>query len=177
MWHVWLVLGPAALLAQQIPQYRLGPPEHTALAQPTSSTHPFNRFLYYGTGLQLGLMSGVGLSFRLSSPTRWGGELTAGILKLKDLSFWCLGGEVHYRLGVSPIYHAYMLAGLGYYWHTTDTKLSPVWPIRFGIGVGAETFLLEWMSLGAEVALTAYANDGAVQVFPVPQLGLMYYFR
>jgi hypothetical protein len=163
-------------LAQQVPQYRLEPPEEPTRVQPTGA-HPFERFTYYGAGLQLGWLSGIGLSFRISSPSRWGGELNAGILKLKDVSFWCLGGEVHYRLGVGPSYRTYIMAGLGYYSHTTDKKPEPIWPVRFGLGLGAETFLLQWLALGAELAVTAYTNGDAVQVLPMPQFGLMYYFR
>lgn len=170
------LLASTLALAQQVPQYRVGTPEdqrQSALAE----THPFERFTYYGAGLQLGWMSGIGLSFRLSTPMRWGGEATFGILKLQNFSFWCLGGELHYRLGLGERYRTYLLAGLGYYSLSTDTKESSVWPVRFGLGLGAETFPMEWLALGAELAITAYTNGDAIQVLPMPQFGIMYYFR
>ncbi len=166
----------APLLTAQIPQYRVGQPEESQ-PQTSLTTHPFEHSTYYGAGLQLGWMTGIGLSFRLSSPQRWGGELTVGVLKLKDMSFWCLGGELQYRLGISPSYRTYLFAGLGYYSHTTNEKPEPIWPVRFGAGLGAETFLLQWLALGAELGITAYTNGDAVQVLPMPQFGLMYYFR
>jgi hypothetical protein len=33
------------------------------------------------------------------------------------------------------------------------------------------------LALGAELAFTAYTNGDAVQILPMPQFGLMYYFR
>ncbi len=170
---VALMLSIVSLSAQQIPQYRLGEGEQ----QRSAAVHPFERHTYFGAGAQVGWLSGIGLSFRLSSPTRWGGEVNFGILKLTSASFWCLGGELHYRLGISQSYRSYLLAGLGYYSHTTDRKAESIWPVRFGFGLGAETFLLEWLALGAELAITAYTNGEAVQVLPMPQFGLVYYFR
>lgn len=172
---VVLLLSIVSLSAQQIPQYRIGEAEQQA--PHSTALPPFEQHTYFGTGVQIGWMSGIGLSFRLSSPTRWGGEVNFGLLKLKDMSFWCLGGEVHYRLGISRMYRSYLLAALGYYSHTTDRKPESIWPVRFGFGLGAETFLLEWLALGAELAITAYTNGDAVQVLPMPQFGLVYYFR
>ncbi|MCS7176328.1 MAG: hypothetical protein NZ960_01675 [Candidatus Kapabacteria bacterium] len=171
---VLVTLGSA--IAQQIPQYRVEPQDGRP-PRPVTAADPFELYTYYGAGLQVGWMSGIGLSFRISSPVRWGGELNAGILKLKKTSFWCLGGEVHYRLSATPSYRTYLLAGLGYYSHTTDSKPEPIWPVRFGVGLGAEVFLVELLALGAELAITAYTNGDALQVLPLPQFGLMYYFR
>ncbi len=170
-----LLILPAFVLAQQVPQYRIGTSEEQPTAPPPS--HPFEQATYYGAGLQPGWMSGIGLSFRVTTPLRWGGEATFGILKLRDFSFWCLGGELHYRLGLGSTYQTYLLAGLGYYSLSTDTKESSVWPVRFGLGLGAETFPIQWLALGAEIAITAYTNGDAIQVLPMPQFGVMYYFR
>jgi len=172
---LFILVITAPLWAQQVPQYRIGEAPEQQI--PGSTLHPFERFTYFGAGLQVGWMSGFGLSFRISSPLRWGGELAFGILKLKDMSFWSLGGEVHYRLGISESYRSYLLAGLGYYSHTTDEKPESIWPVRFGLGLGVEVFPIQWLALGAELALTAYTNGDAVQVLPMPQFGLMYYFR
>lgn len=172
---VCLLAGALSASAQQIPQ-------RTLRAADTTAERPavaLDVAPYYGVGFQLGFVSGVGFSFRYTSPQRYALELNAGYITAgKNRAWYSVGAEVQYQFDNSLDSRFYGLAGLGYYADDKDSVGNVLsYPTRLGLGVGYEWFISRAAALTVEAPLTFFIGELGVQVFPTPQLGIIYYFR
>jgi hypothetical protein len=170
-----LALQPAAA---QIEQRTLQPRDTTQPSQPRPAV-AFDLTPYYGVGFQLGFVSGVGFSFRYTSPQRYALELNAGYITAgKNRAWYSVGAVVQYQFDNSLDSRFYGLAGLGYYADDKDSVGNVLsYPTRFGLGVGYEWFISRAAALSIEAPLTFFIGEPGVQVFPTPQFGIIYYFR
>jgi hypothetical protein len=168
-----LALSPFAL--SQIPQRTLQPADTSA----PRSTIAMDVSPYYGVGFQLGFVSGVGFSFRYTSPQRFALELNAGYITAgKNRAWYSFGAELQYQFDNSLDSRFYGLAGLGYYADDKDSVGNVLsYPTRLGLGVGYEWFISRAAALALEVPLTFFIGEPGIQVFPTAQFGIVYYFR
>ncbi|MDW8075235.1 MAG: hypothetical protein RMK00_05625 [Bacteroidota bacterium] len=172
---VALGLGMDANVYAQIPQRALVPADTTVQRPPVN----LDVAPYYGVGFQLGFVSGVGFSFRYTSPQRFALELNAGYITAgRNRAWYSVGAEGQYQFDNSLDSRFYGLAGLGYYADDKDSTGNALsYPTRFGIGVGYEWFISRAAAIAIEAPLTFFIGEPGVQVFPTPQLGIIYYFR
>ncbi len=172
---VVLLVVIVSAAAQQIPQRTLQPADTAT----TRSAVVLDEAPYYGVGFQLGFVSGVGFSFRYTSPKRFALELNAGYITAgKNRAWYAVGAEAQYQFDNSLDSRFYGVAGLGYYADDKDSVGNVLsYPTRFGLGVGYEWFISRAAALALEVPLTFFIGEPGVQVFPTPQLGIIYYFR
>ncbi|GIV55289.1 MAG: hypothetical protein KatS3mg040_0057 [Candidatus Kapaibacterium sp.] len=168
------LIGSTALWCQ-IPQRTLQPTDTTVQRPPVAlDVQP-----YYGVGFQLGFVSGVGFSFRYTSPQRFALEVNAGYITAgKNRAWYSFGIEGQYQFDNSLDSRFYGLAGLGYYADDKDSVGNVLsYPTRLGLGVGYEWFISRAAALALEVPVTFFIGEPGVQVFPTVQLGIVYYFR
>ncbi|MCX8052042.1 MAG: DUF481 domain-containing protein [Chlorobi bacterium] len=159
----------------QIPQQTLRPAD-TTVQRPVVN---LDEAPYYGVGFQLGFATGVGFSFRYTSPRRFALELNAGYITAgKNRAWYSVGAEVQYQFDNSLDSRFYGFAGLGYYADDKDSVGNVLsYPTRLGLGVGYEWFISRAAALSLEAPLTFFIGEPGVQVFPTPQFGIVYYFR
>lgn len=140
----------------------------------------FKEQVVYGVGLQAGLLSGAGLVARMHMPNRMGAQIGFGVIGLGDNTYWDLGGEFQYTFDSDSEDRLYGLAGLGYYYASTNDTSSGNEldsPFRIGFGVGYEWFLGSRVVANASLPIIVFLGDERTQVFPLPQLALVYYFQ
>ncbi len=125
-------------------------------------------------GLQAGLLSGAGISGRVSFSNQLVLEATAFFISFGNV-WYNIGGEVQYTLNDSHDSRLYALAGAGYYRNDNDSGMNEFTsPTRVGIGVGYEWIIDKRMSFGIELPFTMFIGD-AIRVYPIPQLQFMYF--
>lgn len=140
----------------------------------------FKQEVLYGVGLQAGLLSGSGLVARMHLPNRMGAQLGFGIIGIGDNMYWDIGGEFQYSFSSSNDDHLYGLAGAGYYYcSTSDTTSGNELdkPFRLGFGVGYEWFVSRNLVFNISLPITFFFGGDKTQIFPLPQVGLSYYFQ
>ncbi|MBC8124831.1 MAG: hypothetical protein H7X70_03775 [Candidatus Kapabacteria bacterium] len=130
---------------------------------------------FFAIGLQAGVATGSGLAFRFSSASRFAGEIVMGYVAIRN-PVWSFGGELQYLLSNSSSYRFYALGGMSVNYVDKDGTNSLTAPARIGIGVGYEWFVSENISLGAELPITIFLKS-PTEVFPTPQLHMMFYFQ
>lgn len=170
-----LCLTIAASALAQIPQRTLQPADTMQLRPAVNlDLEP-----YFGVGFQLGFVSGVGFSFRYTTPRRYALEINAGYITAgRNRAWYSVGVEGQYQFDNSLDSRFYGLAGLGYYADDKDSVGNVLsYPTRFGVGVGYEWFISRAAAISIEAPLTFFIGEPGIQVFPTPQLGIIYYFR
>lgn len=130
---------------------------------------------FFALGVQAGLATGSGISFRYTSSSRFAAEINLGYIAIEKTA-WSVGGELQYLLSNSPKYRFYALGGLSANYVGENGANTLNAPVRIGIGVGYEWFFNEHISLGAEVPITIFLDDPVI-VLPIPQFQLMFYFQ
>lgn len=133
----------------------------------------------YGIGLQAGLLSGAGLTARVTTPTGLAAQLTGFIITVGDIFHANIGGEVQYSFVRHPDARFYALLGAGFYSSTTDDTTKPgnrvANPFRFGIGIGYEWFVSRNLAFDIAGAIHIFPNTS--EVYPLPKAGFTVYFR
>lgn len=154
----------------------------TVIVQPTEEDIFLTQDMW-GVGLYGGLLSGVGLSARYHPRGRVGLQLTAGAMKFGDLAY-AFGAEGQFDFDSKGRSRFYGYLGAGYYYverktknaatgtEKTENKLDG--PLRLGLGVAYEWAVSPKLIFNLNAAFT-YFTDGTI--LPLPQAGLIYYFK
>ena len=133
----------------------------------------------FGIGLNVGLVSGAGISGRGTFPGGFVAQGTFFVMTLSDWTHFNIGGEVQYSLIRNPDWRLYSLLGMGYYSSTTDDTTKPgnqiANPFRTGLGIGYEWFVGRQFVVSIAGALTYFPKTG--EVLPIPEIGFFFYFR
>ncbi|MBI5647158.1 MAG: hypothetical protein HY962_09530 [Ignavibacteriae bacterium] len=140
----------------------------------TADANPFATKDLWAAGVHAGFLSGMGLSARFHPQGRFAVQLTGGGFKSGKVSTYSFGLEGQFdfdNVGRSRFY-GYLGTGL-YSWKDNGTeKLDGEW--RAGIGLAYEWEVSKKLIFCANGAIT-YFSDGSV--YPMPQIGLFYYFN
>lgn len=157
-----------------------------------SAREAFKGDTYFGIGLQAGLSTGMGISVAAAFPDRIGTELTIGYLGFGDVTLFSIGAEGQYYLDDAGNSRLYALFGGGYYYAVTDTaqidesgKKKQITNEanggpgagRIALGIGYEWAISKKMSLSLEIPVTLFLGAAKTNVYPFPQLAMLYYFR
>lgn len=157
-----------------------------------SAREAFKGDTYFGIGLQTGLSTGMGVAVAAAFPDRIGAELTIGYLGFGDVTLFSMGAEGQYYLDDAGNSRLYALLGGGYYYAVTDTaqvddngKKKEVTNEanggpgagRIALGIGYEWAISRKMSLSLEIPVTLFLGGPRTNVYPFPQIALLYYFR
>jgi hypothetical protein len=133
--------------------------------------------LVHGIGLQIGLATGSGISYRLMMPSRLTFEATALYFALNS-TFSNIGAEAQYDFSMLENSRFYGLAGGAYVFSSNASGGNGLGqPLRFGAGVGYETFLSHFASVGVELPISVWVASGNTIVIPTPQVHFMYHFQ
>lgn len=137
---------------------------------------------YYAVGLNVGLLSGAGLAARASWPAGWAAQFAFFAMSVPGEKYgthFNIGGELQYAFSRTNSGRLYSLFGLGYYDTSyQDTAYSGnaiANPFRTGLGIGYEYFTSPNFVISLSGAITFFPTTG--EFFPVPELGLFYYFK
>jgi hypothetical protein len=153
----------------------------TVILQPTEEDIFLTKDMW-GVGLYGGLLSGIGLSGRYHPMGRFGLQLTAGAMKFGELAY-SFGAEGQFDFDSKGRSRFYGYLGIGYYYfekkvkdaagtETKENKLAG--PARLGLGVAYEWAVSPKLIFNLNAAFT-YFTDGTI--LPLPQAGLIYYFK
>lgn len=137
-----------------------------------------NIFTYkprWGVGLQAGLLSGIGLGVRYHPVGRFAAQLVGGGIKLKDNFNASFGLEGQFDLDVMDQSRLYAMLGFGYYTNGADDSTKLVDPLRIGAGIGYEWAISTKMVFYGSLNFTYFLDSG--DFWPLPQLGIFYYFK
>jgi opacity protein-like surface antigen len=147
---------------------------------------------YFGVGLQAGLSTGMGITFSAAFPSRLGAEMTVGYLGFGDVTLFSIGAEGQYFLDDAGSSRLYALLGGGYYYAITDTAKIIIdgkesertneanggpGAGRLALGLGYEWAVSEKMTISLEIPITLFIGGPKTNVYPIPQLSMLYYFR
>ena len=144
----------------------------------TQSTQQDNIFTYkprWGVGLQTGLLSGIGLGVRYHPRGRFAAQFVGGGIKLKDNFNASFGLEGQFDLDVMDESRLYALLGFGFYTNGADDDSKLKDPLRIGVGVGYEWAISTKMVFYGSLNFTYYLDSG--DFWPLPQVGIFYYFK
>lgn len=199
-----LLLGLTVFMAAGIvfAQQTTAPPPQ--MAQPPAQDNEIRSIretlkgkTYFGIGLQAGLSTGMGVTFSASFPNRVGAEMTIGYLGFGDVTLFSMGAEGQYFLDDAGNSRLYALLGGGYYYAVTDTAMTVTDTItkkvttlpqpneanggpgagRIAIGIGYEWAVSEKMTISLEIPITLFIGGPKSNVYPLPQLSMLYYFK
>ncbi len=146
-----------------------------ALAGAQEPLRDWNRVddpLNEGIGLQMGLSSGIGLSWKF--PLRWWlqAQLSGGIWNDRDDKRHNVGLELQYVLRQYGSDRLYLGAGMAYFYH----RHAPhTWDhVNLGFGVGLERLRGERTALQIAAMFTYQGDKETVLI--LPSAGFHYYF-
>ena len=128
----------------------------------------------FGVGLNASVCTGMGLSFREhfgQSPFAY--QISGGIWKSGNTTIGDIGGELQYDLSVSSS-RLYAVAGGGYYPVNFNSN-STDGATRFGAGIGYEGQLSKSVGVYGNLMITFFEPSG--DIFPLPSVGILVYFR
>lgn len=128
----------------------------------------------FGIGLNGGLVSGIGLSFRHHLPSRFSYQIVGGIIKTDANVHYNVGTEVQFDFMYSDLTRIFAAGGAGYFYSGSSSSNDLRSPFRMGLGVGLERLFGENLAIGGEVLFTFF-SDGTI--LPLPQASMHYYFR
>jgi len=133
----------------------------------------------YGIGIQAGLLSGAGLTARVTTPTGLAAQITGFIITVGDYFHANVGGELQYGFVRHPDARFYAMLGAGFYSSTTSDTAKPgnriANPFRFGLGIGYEWFASRNLAFDIAGAIHVFPSTG--EVYPLPKAGFTVYFR
>lgn len=139
----------------------------------------FYRNPSYGVGLNVGLVSGAGLSGRATFPGGFAAQASFFIMTLGQWTHFNIGGEAEYAFIRKNDWRLYSLLGMGFYSSRTDDTTRPgnriANPFRIGLGLGYEWFAGEQFVIALSGALTYFPTTS--EFYPTPQAGFFFYFR
>ncbi len=157
-----------------------------ATAQPPEEDLPgttvgsdFYNNTYFAIGTHLSLLSGAGLSGRVTFPNRMAVQLTSFVVAVGGITHFNVGGEGQYAFMQGDGGRLFGLVGAGYYLSTSDEPTKPgnriKSPVHIGGGIGYEWFLSRHSSLDLALPFTWFVEEG--KVFPIPSVSFHYYFK
>ena len=128
--------------------------------------------MYEALGLNLGLGSGVGLSYKY--PVRWWlyAQASGGVWNNKNDKRHNLGLELQYILRQSGRDKLYCGLGAAHFYHQESGRTKDHFNVGFGVGL--ERLFGERMSVQAEATFIDRGNKDTLMLFP--QVGVFYYF-
>ncbi len=140
----------------------------------------------FGLGLQAGLLTGSGVSFRVHPAGRFGVQVVAGGITLSERFITSVGLEGQYDFDSDGRSRFYGFVGCGYYSNgheapkLTDNGLYEdeerlASPFRLGLGAAYEISLSRKLVFTPSLGFTWFVRDGAF--WPIPQAALHYYFN
>lgn len=155
----------------------------TVAAQTTQTQQTIGEDLYNNTyfaiGANAGLLSGTGLAARVSFPGGFTSQAAFFVMTFGQYTHFNIGGEIQYAFDRGSSGRLYSMLGLGFYSSTSDKPEKPgnriANPFRTGLGIGYEWFTSEKVVVSLSGAITYFPSTG--EVYPLPELGLFYYFR
>lgn len=140
----------------------------------------------FGLGLQAGLLTGSGVSFRVHPAGRFGVQVVAGGITLSERFFSSIGIEGQYDFDSDGRSRFYGFVGCGYYsngheapkltengQYEDEERLAA--PFRLGVGAAYEISLSRKLVFTPSLGFTWFVRDG--DFWPLPQLALHYYFN
>ncbi len=134
---------------------------------------------YFAIGLHASLLSGAGLSGRVSFPKGFALQATSFVISVGGITHFNVGGEGQYAFTQGDGGRLYGLVGGGYYLSVSDDTAKSgnriKSPVHVGAGVGYEWFTSRNFALDISGAFTWFVAEG--KVAPLPSLGFHYYFR
>ncbi len=190
-----LILGMLMISATAFAQLNARPEQSAPQTQDNSVIsvrESFKDETYFGIGLQAGLTTGMGITFSSNFPNRLGAEMTVGYLGFGDVTLFSMGAEGQFYLDDAGNSRLYALLGGGYYYAVTDTaqtddkgkKMPQINEAnggpgagRIGLGIGYEWAISKKMTLSLEIPITLFFGGPKSNVYPLPQLAMLYYFR
>ncbi|MBI5473167.1 MAG: hypothetical protein HY961_12560 [Ignavibacteriae bacterium] len=128
----------------------------------------------FGLGFFGGASGGLGLSFRHHLPSPFSYQITGGIIKVDGKLRSDIGFEAQYDLARGGGTRFFVVGGIAYYYSGGDNKNDMTSPTRAGLGLGGEWVMSGGLHFVAEGVFTFF-SDG--NIFPLPQVGLYYYFN
>ncbi len=147
--------------------------------EPVTVGDNFYRNTYFAVGLNAGLLSGAGIGARMSFPGGLAAQTSFFATSFGDYFHFNIGGEVQYAFDRNADGRLYSLLGVGFYSSRSDDETKPgnriANPFRAGLGVGYEWFTTRSLVVSISGALTYFPSTG--EVYPLPELGMYYYFR
>lgn len=126
----------------------------------------------FGLGGSIGLGTGMGLSFRHHLPSVFSYQIAAGIIKDSKTVLFDVGTELQFDLMRDQNLRFYAGGGVGYYYIGKDAN-ELKGPLRFAIGIGAETKAKQSVHIMGSFYFTYFTNG---TILPLPQIGIHYYF-
>jgi hypothetical protein len=128
----------------------------------------------FGIGLNGGMVSGIGLSFRHHLPSRFSYQIVGGVIKTDEHLHYSVGTEAQFDFMYSDFTRVFAAGGAGYFYSGSSSSNDLESPFRMGLGVGVEHLFGENLALGGELLFTFF-SDGTI--LPLPQASMHYYFR
>lgn len=143
--------------------------------QVVAQTLDWNRVddpLYEAIGLNMGLASGFGLSYKF--PVQWWlyAQVAGGIWNNKDDNRHNVGVSLQYILRQNGRDKIYLTACGAHFYHQESGRVTD--HINLGFGVGGERLLGERTAVSVEAVFTDRGDEDSVMIFP--QVAAHYYF-
>ncbi len=105
----------------------------SSLCGQSSDTNSVNR-QFKSFGIQISVVSGMGLSFGVNEIGKYRARITGGYLSISDNNYYSYGAEYQFELTKNPAFRVFMGPVIGNQGKTTDK--NPHW--RLGLGTGIE---------------------------------------
>ena len=145
-------------------------------SQAAAQTRDWNRVddpLYEAIGLNLGLTSGVGLSYKF--PIKWWlyGQIAGGIWNNKDDTRNNVGFSLQYILRQNGRDKLFLTGGTAHFYHKENGLTKD--HFNMGFGVGMERLMGERTAVQVEAVFT-YRGNATESLMVFPQVGIHYYF-
>ena len=155
------------------------PPDPSPAAEEGTVGDDFYNNTYFAIGLNAGLVSGAGLSGRMSFPNGFSLQATTFIITLGDLLHFNIGAEGQYAFARGDDGRLFAVLGAGYYLTDDADSTKPgnriANPFRAGLGIGYEWFTSRNFVLSLSGTITYFPTTS--EFLPLPEFGMYYYFR
>ncbi len=139
----------------------------------------FYNSTYGAIGIHLSMLSGTGLSGRVTFPNRLAVQTSTFVIAIGGITHFNIGGELQYAFTQGDGGRLFALAGVGFYSSTSDEPEKPgnriASPFHAGAGVGYEWFTSRNLTLDLAVPITWFVEEG--KVLPLPSVSMHYYFK
>lgn len=135
---------------------------------------------YGAIGLHASLLSGAGISGRVTFPNRLSIQGTAFVMTAGEYTHFNIGGEGQFAFAQGDGGRLFGLVGLGYYSSTSDKPEKPgnriASPVKVGLGIGYEWFLSHSLTLDLSAPLVTWFIEEE-KVLPTVSASMHYYFK
>jgi hypothetical protein len=126
----------------------------------------------YGLGFAAGAGTGLGVSFRHHLPSEMSYQIVGGILKIDRNLSYDVGAEVQFDFFRGEMTRFFGGGGVAYF-YTGENRNRFRGPFRLAIGVGGEFSNIQLVHITVSGMFTYFSNG---DIWPLPQLGVHYYF-